>query len=69
MREDLHGRHHPDILQTAADLAIILQQQGKNEEADRIHETYEEGYDQVLERREEVREEIEEGVAKLNLGE
>ena len=67
MREDLHGRYHPDTLQTATDLAIILLQQGKDEEADRIHETYEEGYDQALERREEVREEFEEGIAKLNL--
>ncbi|KAL9069186.1 MAG: hypothetical protein Q9161_005709 [Pseudevernia consocians] len=27
VREDLHGRYHPDTLQTATDLAIILQQQ------------------------------------------
>lgn len=69
LREDLHGKHHPDALQTATDLAIILLQQGKNWEADRIHETYEEGYDKVLERGEEVREEIEEGIAELQLGE
>lgn len=69
MREDLHGRYHPDTLQTATDLAVILQRQGKTEEADQIHETYEEGYDRVLERGEEVREEIEEGVAELKLGE
>lgn len=69
MREELHGRHHPDTLQTATDLAIILQQQGKNWEADRIHKTYEERYHKVLERGEEVREEIEEGIAELQLGE
>lgn len=69
MREELHGRYHPDTLQTATDLAINLQLQGKHEEADRIHEIYEEGYDKVLEREEEVRDEVEEGVAELNLGE
>ena len=69
MRENLHGKFHPDTLQTATDLAIILQRQGKFEEADQIHETYEEGYDRVLERGEEVREEIEECVAELKLGE
>lgn len=69
MREKLHGRHHPDTLQTATDLAMLLQQQGKSEEAERIHDTYEDGYDKVLERGEEARQEIEEGVTRLMLGE
>lgn len=69
MREELHGRHHPDTLQTATDLAMLLQQQGKNEEAERIHETYEDGYDKVVERGEEARQEIEEGVTRLMLEE
>lgn len=35
LRVEIHGRHHPDTLQTATDLAILLQQR-INEEADRI---------------------------------
>ena len=49
-------------------LLWTVQKPTENEEADWIHEMYEEGYEKVLERGEEVREKTEDGVAVLKLG-
>ena len=49
-------------------LLWTVQKPTKNEEADSIHEMYEEGYEKVLEEGEEAREKTEEGFAVLKLG-